>query len=80
MLNTLDIVYKGILMRIKYTKAEIEEFIKQSRGRGELALYKPWILTRELIGAPSRKVRVRSLLTGRVCHLLSDLKKRNILN
>lgn len=63
-------------MRIKYTKSKIEDFIKQGRGSGELALYKPWILTRELTGAPSRKARVKSLRTGRVHHLLSDLEKK----
>lgn len=63
-------------MRIKYTKAKIEEFIKQGRGSGELAIYKPWILTRELTGASSRKTRVKGLFTGRVHHLLSDLEKK----
>ena len=63
-------------MRIKFTKEKIEEFIKQGRGSGELALYKPWILTRELTGAPSRKIRVKGLFTRRVHHLLSDLEKK----
>ncbi len=63
-------------MRIKFTKQKIDEFIKQGRGSGELAFYKPWILTRELTGAPSRKARIKGLLTGRVHHLLSDLEKK----
>lgn len=46
-------------MRIKYTEKKIKDFIKEGRGSGELAFYKPWIVTRELTGASSRKVRVK---------------------
>lgn len=63
-------------MRIKYTEKKIKEFIKEGRESGELTFYKPWILTRELVGASSRKVRVKGLLTERVHHLLSDLEKK----
>lgn len=63
-------------MQIKFTDKKIQEFIKDGRGSGELAFYKPWILTRELKGAPSRKARVKGILTGRVHHLLSDLEKK----
>jgi hypothetical protein len=63
-------------MRIKYTEKKIQEFINEGRGSGELAFYKPWIITRELTGAASRKSRIKGLLTGRVHHLLSDLEKK----
>ena len=63
-------------MRIKYTEKKINKFILDGRGSGERAFYKPWILTRELKGASSRKIRVKGQLTGRVHHLLSDLEKK----
>jgi len=59
--------------KYSYTKAKRERYLKEKRGQGNGANYKPWIKVQDL---PSlgRSTRVHSVKTGRTHHFLSDLE------
>ncbi|MFK9095165.1 TnsA endonuclease N-terminal domain-containing protein [Bacillus salipaludis] len=56
-----------------WTEAKISRYIKEGRGQGELALYKPW-LTIQDVPSSGRVHRTIGWKTGREHHLLSDLE------
>lgn len=53
--------------------ASYERKIKEKRGLGTLASYKPWLEVHE-VPSKGRSLRVKGWKTGRVHHLLSDLE------
>jgi hypothetical protein len=61
--------------RRKYTIDEkrATKFVKEGRGQGEGAEYKPW-LTIQDVPSCGRSHRVRGNSTGRIHHLLSDIE------
>lgn len=48
-------------------------FVKEGRGKGEGADYKPWLTIRD-VPSRGRSHRLLGISTGRIHHLLSDLK------
>ncbi|PLR80080.1 heteromeric transposase endonuclease subunit TnsA [Bacillus canaveralius] len=56
-----------------WTEAKISRYIKEGRGQGELALYKPW-LTIQDVPSSGRVHRFIGWKTSREHHLLSDLE------
>lgn len=56
-----------------WTEAKISRYIKEGRGQGELALYKPW-LTIQNVPSRGRVHRTIGWKTEREHHLLSDLE------
>lgn len=56
-----------------WTEAKISRYIKEGRGQGELALYKPW-LTIQDVPSSGRVHRAIGWKTEREHHLLSDLE------
>lgn len=56
-----------------WTEAKISRYIKEGRGQGELALYKPW-LTIQDVPSNGRVHRFIGWKTLREHHLLSDLE------
>ncbi|MGG0718921.1 TnsA endonuclease N-terminal domain-containing protein [Robertmurraya massiliosenegalensis] len=59
--------------QIGWTEAKISRYIKEGRGQGELALYKPW-LTIQDVPSSGRVHRFIGWKTSREHHLLSDLE------
>jgi hypothetical protein len=51
----------------------IAKFIKEGRGQGEGAEYKPWLTIRD-VPSYGRSHRLLGISTGRIHHLLSDLQ------
>jgi len=51
----------------------IKRFLKEGRGVGEKALYKPWLQVQD-ISSKGRSSRIFSFKSQRVIHLLSDLQ------
>ncbi len=49
------------------------QFVKEGRGQGEGADYKPWLTTQD-VPSQGRCHRLRGICTGRIHHLLSDLE------
>jgi hypothetical protein len=64
--------------RYDFDEDKIARFLKEGRGAGCGVSYKPW-LTIQDVPANSRCHRVRSLTTGRMHHLLSDIEYRLFL-
>ncbi len=64
--------------RYDFDEDKIARFLKEGRGEGRGAGYKPW-LTIQDVPANSRCHRVRGLKTGRMHHLLSDIECRLFL-
>ena len=64
-----------MVMRRKYsyTKARRVRYLKENRGQGSGASYKPWINVQD-IPSIGRSTRVHSVKTGRTHHFLSDLE------
>lgn len=56
-----------------WTEAKIYRYIKEGRGQGELALYRPW-LTIQDVPSSGRVHRFIGWKTTRQHHLLSDLE------
>jgi hypothetical protein len=59
--------------RRRITEKLIKRWLKEGRGQGEGAQYKPW-LTIQDVPSQGRCHRIHNLHTGRVHHLLSDLE------
>ena len=57
--------------RYGFTEEKIQRFIKQGRGKGEGATYKPWLTVAD-VPSLGRVHRVYCPKTGRAHHLLSD--------
>jgi len=59
--------------KYSYTKAKRKRYLREKRGQGSGANYKPWIKVQDL---PSlgRSTRVHSVKTARTRHFLSDLE------
>lgn len=57
--------------RYGFTEQKIQRFIKQGRGKGEGASYKPWLTVAD-VPSLGRVHRVYCPKTGRAHHLLSD--------
>ena len=55
------------------TDKKIEQFIKDGRGQGEGAEYKPWLQIGDF-SSQGRGHRIRDHITGRIHHLFSDLE------
>lgn len=62
-------------MASKWTEQKISEWIREGRGRGEGAAYKPWLTVQDVPGNLGRCHRVPSRF-GRPIHLLSDVEAR----
>lgn len=60
--------------RYGFDEAKIARFLKEGRGEGFGADYKPWLTVRDV---PSRRRshRLSGMVTGRLHHLLSDLER-----
>ena len=56
-----------------WTEAKISRYIKEGRGQGELALYKPWLMIQD-VPSSGRVHRFIGWKTSREYHLLSDLE------
>ncbi|MGD6834421.1 TnsA endonuclease N-terminal domain-containing protein [Sutcliffiella halmapala] len=59
--------------QIGWTEAKISRYIKEGRGKGELALYKPWLMIQD-VPSTGRVHRFIGWKTSREHHLLSDLE------
>lgn len=59
---------------VKWSERTYLRFLRNGRGKGDLAAYKPWITVHDF---PSlgKVVRIKGLTTGRIHHLLSQLEK-----
>ena len=59
---------------VKWGERTYLRFLRNGRGQGDRASYKPWITVHDF---PSlgKVVRIRGLTTGRIHHLLSQLEK-----
>jgi hypothetical protein len=64
--------------RYEWTEARVQKYVKEGRGRGEGAAYKPWLTVFD-VPSMGRVHRVTGLTTGRVHHLLSDGEYRYLL-
>ncbi|WJE30600.1 TnsA endonuclease N-terminal domain-containing protein [Bacillus altitudinis] len=56
-----------------WTEAKISRYVKEGRGQGELALYKPWLTVQD-VPSIGRVHRFVGWKTAREHHLLSDLE------
>lgn len=56
-----------------WTEAKISRYIKEGKGQGELALYKPWLTVQD-VPSTGRVHRFIGWKTAREHHLLSDLE------
>lgn len=57
--------------RTSFDEAKIARYLKEGRGAGNGAEYKPWLTTQD-VPSSGREHRVFSRKTGRIHHLLSD--------
>jgi hypothetical protein len=65
--------------RTSFDEAKIARFLKEGRGAGRGAEYKPWLTTQD-VPSSGREHRVFSRKTGRIHHLLSDGEWRLFLH
>lgn len=65
--------------RTSFDEAKIARFLKEGRGAGNGAEYKPWLTTQD-VPSSGREHRVFSRKTGRIHHLLSDGEWRLFLH
>ncbi len=61
--------------RYSFDEARIGRFVKEGRGTGTGATYKPWLTIGD-VPSEGRSHRVLGLKTGRLHHMLSDLELR----
>jgi hypothetical protein len=63
------------MARSKYSfdEKKIERYVKEGRGKGRGAEYKPW-LTIQDVPSSGRSHRILGSKTGRIHHLLSDIE------
>ena len=61
--------------RCSFDEARIGRFVKEGRGTGTGATYKPWLTIGD-VPSEGRSHRVLGLKTGRLHHMLSDLELR----
>ena len=61
--------------RYSFDEARIGRFVKEGRGTGAGATYKPWLTIGD-VPSEGRSHRVLGLKTGRLHHMLSDLELR----
>ena len=59
--------------RYSFDEARIARFVKEGRGTGAGATYKPWLTIGD-VPSEGRSHRVLGLKTGRLHHMLSDLE------
>lgn len=62
-----------------FTEARRIRWIKEGRGQGDRAAYRPWLQTRN-VKSRGRKHRMRGILHDRVMHLMSDLERNAVLH
>jgi len=61
--------------RYGFDEAKIDKYLKDGRGQGEGATYKPWLTVQD-VPSTGRSSRVLGCKTGRIHHFLSDLETR----
>ena len=61
------------------TESRIEAWVREGRGQGSGADYRPWLTVRN-VKSRGRKHRMRGILHDRILHLMSDLERNAVLH